>query len=98
MEHSFIKGEFSSRVDIRIFESRCPQEEIRRKIWYLSPGTKVRIYVGKVKPTLPLPTQPYLLFPEIFDYELDLEINAEDNQTQIEWEHFRDLSLTRGRK
>jgi hypothetical protein len=98
MEQKFLRGEFSSRVDIRIVKSSCPQKEINRKIWHLNPGTKVRLYVGNVKPSLPLPFLSTLLYPEIWEYELDIEVIASDNETQTQWEYFRELSLTRGRK
>jgi len=82
-----------SRVDIRIFESTCPQKEIWRKIGHYSAGTNVRIYVGKVKPTLPLPTIEGLLYPFMWYYELNIEVCAANESTLQQWEHFRELSV-----
>lgn len=82
-----------SRVDIRIDESRCPQNDVWRKVFHLQAGTKVRIYVGKVKPTLPLPMLPMLLYPFMWYYELNIEISAADDNTLQQWEYFRELSM-----
>jgi hypothetical protein len=83
----------NSRVDIRIGESTCPQNEIWRKVFHLQAGTNVRIYVGKVKPTLPLPMLPMLLYPFMWYHELNIEISAADDNTLQQWEYFRELSM-----
>lgn len=82
-----------SRVDIRISESTCPQHDIWRKVWCIQAGTNVRIYVGKVKPTLPLPMLPTLLYPFMWYYELNIEISAADDNTLQQWKYFRELSM-----
>jgi hypothetical protein len=38
---------------------------------------------------------PWLLYPEIFDYELNIEFIASDSLTLDQWEYFRELSLAR---
>ena len=83
-----------SRIDIKVVESRCPQNDVWRKVWGINPGTKVRLYVGKVKPTLPLPTLSQIpMYWEMWDLELDIEIIAADEITLAQWQYFRELSL-----
>ena len=83
-----------SRIDIRIVESDCPNNDLWRKVWHLSAGTRVRVYVGKVKPTLPLPTLSQVpMYWEAWNNELEIEIAAEDDRTLAQWKYFRDLSM-----
>ena len=83
-----------SVVGIKVVESRCPQNDVWREIWHLAPGTKVRLYVGTVKPTLPLPTlSPIPMYWEMWDNELDIQIIAADDWTLQYWEYFRERSL-----
>lgn len=83
-----------SVVGIKVIESISPQHEVWRKVWCLPAGTKVRLYVGKIKPTLPLPTLSQVpMYWEMWDNELDIVIIAEDQKTLDYWEYFREISL-----
>ena len=83
-----------SFVGIKVVESISPQHEVWREVWHLAPGTKVRLYVGSVKPTLPLPTlSPIPMYWEMWDNELDIQIIAADDWTLKYWEYFRELSM-----
>ena len=83
-----------SVVGVKVVESRCPQNDVWREVWHLTPGTKVRLYVGTVKPTLPLPTLSQIpMYWEMWDNELEIEIIAADEITKSYWEYFRQISL-----
>jgi hypothetical protein len=83
-----------SVVGIKVVESRCPQNDVWRKVWCIQAGTKVRLYVGSVKPTLPMPTLSQIpMYWEMWDNELNIEIIAADARTLAYWEYFRELSL-----
>ena len=83
-----------SVVGIKVVESRCPQNDVWRKVWHLTPSTKVRLYVGSVKPTLPLPTLSQVpMYWEMWDNELEFEIIAADEITKSYWDYFRQISL-----
>jgi hypothetical protein len=83
-----------SVVGIKVVESRCPQNDIWRKVWYLTPATKVRLYVGSIKPTLPLPTLSQVpMYWQMWDNELEIEIIAADEITKSYWDYFREISL-----
>jgi hypothetical protein len=81
-------------VGFKVVESRCPQNDVWRKVWHLRPGTRVLLYVGTVKPTLPLPTLSQVpMYWEMWDNELEIEIIAADEITKGHWEYFRQISL-----
>lgn len=83
-----------SLVGIRVLDTTCPQKEVWRKVWAIQPGTRVRLYVGTIKPTLPLPTLSQVpMYWEIWDNELEIEIIAADEITKSYWEYFRQISL-----
>jgi hypothetical protein len=83
-----------SLVGIRVLDTTCPQKEVWRKVWAIQPGTKVRLYVGTIKPTLPLPTLSQVpMYWEMWDNELEIEIIAADEITKSYWEYFRQISL-----
>jgi hypothetical protein len=60
----------------------------------MDPGTKVLIYVGSVRPTLPSPkltsVPPY---SELWLNGLEIEIIAADPRTKSYWDSFRELSV-----
>lgn len=81
-------------VGFKVLDTTCPQKDIWSKVWAIQPGTKILLYVGSVKPTLPLPTLSQVpMYWEMWDNELQIEIIAADEITRAYWEYFRQISL-----
>jgi hypothetical protein len=91
-----------SFISIKVVESNSPQHEVWREVFGIQSGAKVRLYVGSVKPTLPLPTLSQIpMYWEMWDNNLEIQIIAADELTLACWEYFRELSMayiTRGNR
>ena len=83
-----------SFISIKVVESNSPQHEVWREVFGIQSGTKVRLYVGSVKPTLLLPTLSRMpLSWEMWDINLAIELIAAIDWTPKCWESFRERSL-----
>ena len=83
-----------SFINIKFLYSNCPQRDVWRETWRKAPGTKVRVYVGLVRPKLPSPIFTRVpLYSELWLNGLEIEIIAADDRTKEYWESFRELSI-----
>lgn len=90
MENNYL----SQSVSIKFLYSNCPQRDVYREVWRITPGTKVRVYVGLVRPKLPSPIHTSVPpYSELWLNGLEIEIIAADPRTKAYWDSFRELSV-----
>ena len=88
---------YRSIVSIRIKEDSVPQKQLGERVGHYPPGTKVNVYVGTVKPLLPIPDLNNPLYVEAFRLGLQIEIIAADLETKERWDYLQEIATRRNK-